>query len=60
MGLSSNIMLTVAEQHGLATISEVFADRHALLMVHLCLVLVMMQWLRTMRRAISPSVTNGA
>ncbi|WP_075320991.1 5-oxoprolinase subunit PxpA [Histophilus somni] len=30
MGLSGSIMLTVAEQHGLATISEVFADRHYL------------------------------
>lgn len=30
MGLSGSLMLTVAEQHGLATISEVFADRHYL------------------------------
>lgn len=30
MGLSGSLMLTVAEQHGLTTISEVFADRHYL------------------------------
>lgn len=30
MGLSGSLMLTVAEQHGLQTISEVFADRHYL------------------------------
>lgn len=30
MGLSGSLMLTIAEQHGLATISEVFADRHYL------------------------------
>ena len=30
MGLSGSLMLTVAQQHGLDTISEVFADRHYL------------------------------
>ncbi|MFC0309699.1 5-oxoprolinase subunit PxpA [Gallibacterium trehalosifermentans] len=30
MGLSGSLMLTVATQHGLGTISEVFADRHYL------------------------------
>ncbi|HHW7570551.1 TPA: 5-oxoprolinase subunit PxpA [Mannheimia haemolytica] len=30
MGLSGSLMLSIAEQHGLETISEVFADRHYL------------------------------
>ncbi|MFA9500696.1 5-oxoprolinase subunit PxpA [Mannheimia sp. E30BD] len=30
MGLSGSLMLTIAEEHGLQTISEVFADRHYL------------------------------